>query len=269
MSQVEAIVINPGLSIFNFLFRMNTPTISIITVCYNAAGTIEHTILSVLSQTWKNIEYIIVDGASTDATLAIIGKYRNQIARVISEKDKGLYDAMNKGLQQATGDYLLFLNADDVLYAPDTLEKAFGDCVNADVIYGEAMFVDNERVELGLRSVQTPHKVPEHLTWKSLRFGMVVSHQAFIVRRELALPYNLEYPVCADIDWMIRCLKKSTSVCNTHMTICNFRTGGVSKQRQKSGWKERYRILSKHYGAVPNFLAHLYIASRYLLSKKY
>jgi glycosyltransferase involved in cell wall biosynthesis len=248
---------------------MNNQILTIITVCYNAAGTIEETIRSVLDQTWKNIEYIIIDGASTDNTLNIVAKYRERINVVVSEKDAGLYDAMNKGLRLATGDYVLFLNADDTLYATDTLEKAFARCPDADVIYGEAMFVNEAGKALGLRSVQTPHKVPRHLTWKSLRYGMVVSHQAFIIRRALAEPYNLEYRVCADIDWMIRCLKKCRSACYVDGVISNFRVGGVSKQQQKSGWKERYRILSRHYGRMANFFNHVYIGGRYIFSRKY
>lgn len=250
-------------------FNMADPTISIITVCYNAAGTIEETICSVLGQTWKNIEYIIVDGASKDNTLNIVQKYRSRIARIISEKDKGLYDAMNKGLQLATGDYVLFLNADDLLYAADTLEKAFSNCKEADAIYGEAMFVNSAGEEMGLRSAQTPHKVPARLNWRSLRYGMVVSHQAFIIRRSLAGPFDLQYAVCADIDWMIRCLKQCSSTCNAHAVICNFRTGGISKQQQKEGWRERFLILSRHYGTASNLFNHVYIGWRYLFSKKY
>lgn len=248
---------------------MANPTISIITVCYNAEHTIEETVKSVFGQTWKNIEYIIVDGASNDNTLSIVEKYQAQIAKIISEKDDGLYDAMNKGLQAATGEYVFFLNADDTLYAADVLEKALSACEGADVIYGEAMFTDEAGKELGLRSTQTPHKVPEHLTWRSLRYGMVVSHQAFIIRRHLAETYDLQYAVCADIDWMIRSLKRCRTICNSQSIISRFRVGGISKQRQKSGWKERYRILGSHYGEMANFFNHLYIALRYLLSRKY
>jgi len=246
-----------------------SPVISIITVCFNASETIEDTVKSVVAQSWRNIEYVIIDGASTDGSLEIIEKYRNHVTKLLSEEDEGLYDAMNKGLQHATGDYVLFLNADDTLYAPDTLEKAFMKCKEADVIYGEAMFVDAEGNELGLRSACTPHRVPEHLNWKSLKYGMVVSHQAFIIRRDLAKTFDLRYPICADIDWMIASLKECKTNCKTQFIISRFRVGGISKQSQRKAWKERYRVLARHYGMLPNFFAHLYIAIRYLFSKKY
>lgn len=245
------------------------PTISIITVCFQAEKTIRQTIESVLSQTYPDIEYIIIDGASTDGTLQIIQEYRSRIATVLSEKDKGLYDAMNKGLKLATGDYIYFLNADDLLYEEDTLSKAFSKCSHADIIYGEAMFIDESGKKLGLRSQLTPQKVPEKLSWKSLQYGMVISHQSFIVLRSIAGKYNLHYRLCADIDWMIQCIKQAQTTCNTHLTISKFRTGGTSKQHQRHSWKERYAVLSKHYGAVPNFFHHLFIMVRYLFKKKY
>jgi glycosyltransferase involved in cell wall biosynthesis len=245
------------------------PTISIITVCYNAEKYIEQSIQSVLQQTYPHIEYIIVDGGSKDNTLSILRSYQDRISRLVSEKDEGLYDAMNKGLQLASGEYVLFLNADDQLYAPDVLEKVFNACNNADVYYGEVAFMNETGNITGLRSQHTPHKVPERLSWKSLRNGMTVSHQAFIIRRSLALPYDLQYKVCADIDWMIRCLKNCTSSCNVHLIISKFRMGGSSKQRQQLAWKERYLILQKHYGIATNFFRHLYIAIRYLLGPKY
>lgn len=247
---------------------MYSPTLSIITVCFNAEKTIESTIQSVVTQTFPDIEYIIIDGASGDETLGRINKYKNRIAKIISEKDNGLYDAMNKGLRYATGDYVLFLNADDALYSSETIEEVFNCCENADVYYGEAMIVDDKGKALGLRSVKTPHQVPEYLTWKSLRWGMVISHQAFIIRRSLALPYDLQYRICADIDWMIRCLKQCKSICNTREIICNFRAGGASRIHQKSAWRERYKIFNKHYGAVNNLINHIFIFFRYIIHKR-
>ncbi|WP_205195396.1 glycosyltransferase family 2 protein [Chitinophaga sp. Cy-1792] len=247
----------------------SNPVISIITVCYNAEKFIEKTIESVLAQSYPHIEHIIVDGASKDGTMNIVNRYRSQIATVISEKDKGLYDAMNKGLRAATGDYVYFLNADDLLHDKDVLKNTFATCPDADTYYGEAMFLSEEGAALGLRSEQTPHKVPEILTWKSLQHGMVVSHQAFIVKRSISPEYDLNYKVCADIDWMIKVLQRATVNCNTHQVIAGFRVGGTSKQHQRLAWKERYKILDHYYGKVPNFLHHLYIAARYVFKKKY
>lgn len=248
---------------------MASPVLSIITVSFNAERFIARTVESVLKQTWPGIEYIVVDGGSTDRTPKILDRYRDRIARVISEKDRGIYDAMNKGMKLATGDYLLFLNADDELNDDTVVEEIFAGEKDADVYYGEAVFMDKDGHETGLRSVRTPHKVPERLDWTSLRYGMVVSHQAFVIKRTLAVEYNLEYQVCADIDWMIRCLKNCRSACNTRLIISKFRTGGTSKQKQKRAWVERYLILQKYYGALPNFFNHCYIALRYIFSRKY
>jgi len=247
------------------------PKISVITVCYNAAKTIEQTLESVLNQTYSFIEYIIIDGASTDGTLSLIEKYRDKISMLVSEKDKGLYDAMNKGLQQATGDYVFFLNADDLFYDNGVLEKLAEAANNhnfPDVLYGEAMFMDESGKELGLRSEQTTQRVPEQLHWKSLKHGMVISHQAFLVKRTAAVSFDMRYRLCADIDWMIRCLKKAQSCFNTHLIISKFRMGGLSKQQQKRSWKERYLILGRHYGHVGNAFRHLYIAWRFLQKRK-
>src|ERR1700733_2398323 len=96
--------------------------ITIITVCYNACHCIEKTIKSVINQTYPNIEYIIIDGASTDGTLEVINKYKNHVQKLISEKDNGIYDAMNKGVRHCSGEIIYFLNADDRLYSPDTVK---------------------------------------------------------------------------------------------------------------------------------------------------
>lgn len=250
--------------------QMNTsPVLSIITVCFNAEKFIESTIQSVLAQTYPHIEYIIIDGASRDNTMKVVEQYRSRIATVVSEKDKGLYDAMNKGMRLATGDYLLFLNADDMLADDQVISNMLATCIDADVYYGEAMFMDENGADIGLRSTQTPHKVPELLTWKSLKHGMVVSHQAFIIRRSLSPQYDLQYRVCADIDWMIRSLKAAGKICNTRQVVTRFRVGGTSKQHQQRAWKERYKILSRYYGHLPNFAHHLFIAVRYIFSKRY
>ena len=124
-----------------------TPTFSVITVCYNAEATIEDTIQSVISQTYHHVEYIIIDGASKDHTMDIVNRYRDRIAIVVSEPDKGIYDAMNKGISLATGNYLCFLNAGDSFHEDDTLQLAahsIREALLPDVIYGETALVDHE-----------------------------------------------------------------------------------------------------------------------------
>ncbi|MBL7729173.1 MAG: glycosyltransferase [Dinghuibacter sp.] len=244
------------------------PVISIITVCFNEREHIEQTINSVLNQTLAGIEFIVIDGASTDGTTEIIERYRNRIAYYSSEKDKGIYDGMNKGLKQATGEYILFLNGGDVLAANDVLEKTFATQTGADAWYGEVQFLDEQGQVLGTRSQVSNQQLPAQLNWKSLRHGMVVSHQAFIVKRELAPYYDLQYRICSDINWMIACLKNCRTTCNTGLVIAQFRTGGTSAQHRKKAWKERYQILKTHYGFLPNLLNHAWIIVRYLFSRK-
>jgi len=239
----------------------NLPSITVITVAYNAAADIEYTIQSVLGQTYPHIEYLVLDGASTDNTVNIVKKYESQL-QWQSEPDKGLYDAMNKGLQKAQGDFVLFLNAGDSFYTKDTLEKVFAHYTSeADVLYGDVMMVNAQNEPLGLRSQLTPHRLPENLTWEAMRFGMVVSHQAFIVRRSIA-PLYIEDNLCADIDWVIQCLKKSREAIHTHTTIARFQTGGLSRQRHKESLEDRYRVLKKHFGARENFYHHIWIGLR-------
>ena len=124
-----------------------TPKFSVITVTYNAEAVLEDTIQSVISQTYRHVEYIIVDGASKDKTLSIIDRYKDHIAKVTSEPDKGLYDAMNKGIRLATGDYLCFLNAGDSFHEDDTLQQMVHTLPGSelpDVMYGETALVDKE-----------------------------------------------------------------------------------------------------------------------------
>ena len=242
------------------------PKISIITVVYNAKSLIERTINSVLSQTYTNIEYIIIDGGSSDGTLEIAEKYQHDIAVILSGKDNGIYDAMNKGLSTATGDFVLFLNAGDELYSTEIISKilSLGD---ADVYYGNTAVVNEKGVVLGDRRLSPP----EELNWRSLKFGMCVSHQSFIAKRSLCDKYNLMYAVSADIDWVIQVLKKSNKIVNTKNYISKFLEGGTSNKRRNVALGERFSIMIQHYGFFQTILNHIYILLRYpfhKLSKK-
>jgi glycosyltransferase involved in cell wall biosynthesis len=239
------------------------PKISIITVVYNGVSLIERTIKSVLSQTYANIEYVIIDGASNDGTLLIVEQYKSKIALLHSGKDDGIYDAMNKGLKDSGGDYVLFLNAGDELYANDTIEKIFSGTPNADVYYGNTAVVDDSGKILGDRRLSPPEK----LNWKSLRFGMCVSHQSFIARRLLCDFYNMDYKIAADIDWVIRVLKKADTIVNTHSYISRFLEGGTSNQRRKKALLERFFIMVNHYGFFQTIINHLIILFRYPFHK--
>ena len=243
-----------------------TPTFSVITVCYNAEATIEDTIQSVISQTYHHVEYIIVDGASKDRTMDIVNRYRDRIAVVVSEPDKGLYDAMNKGIGLATGDYLCFLNAGDSFHEDDTLQLAahsIHDNRLPDVIYGETALVDHEGHFLRMRRLSAP----DVLTWKSFRMGMLVCHQAFFARRELAEPYDLRYRFSADYDWCIKIMKKSKVLHNTHLTLIDYLSEGMTTRNHKASLRERFRIMVRHYGLASTTACHLWFVLRLLLKK--
>jgi len=240
------------------LKKVTSPKISIITIVYNNVRDIEHTILSVLNQTYDNIEYIIIDGASTDGTLDVINKYRGSIDVIVSEKDKGIYDAMNKGLSKATGDYVLFLNSGDELYDNSTIQTVVERGNNADIIYGETKLVDEERRIVGDRR----HKAPSTFDWKSFRYGMNVCHQAIYIKRNIAEPYDLQYKLSADIDWVIRAAKKAKTAQYVHCYVARYLVGGMSQKRHRQSLKERYEIFKKHYGTIPNIFNHIVIAFR-------
>lgn len=239
------------------------PKFSIITVTYNAAKVLEDTIQSIVTQTYKNTEYIIVDGGSTDGTLDIIQKYKEHIHTVVSEPDKGLYDAMNKGIKLATGDYICFLNAGDGLHEDDTLQQMVHSITGTelpDVLYGETEIVDSEGHFLHMRRLSAPEK----LTWKSFKKGMLVCHQAFFARRDRVEPYDLQYRFSADFDWCIRMMKKAKVLHNTHLTIIDYLNEGMTTQNQKASLKERFRIMAKHYGMVSTIMYHAWFVLRLL-----
>ncbi len=232
------------------------PELTVITIVYNNAIDIERTMQSVLNQTYPNIEYIIIDGASTDGTLEIIKKQEDRLAKLISEKDTGIYDAMNKGLALASGDYVLFMNSGDEIYAADTVEKLFATEPDADIYYGETEMYGQNWNSLGKRR----HKTPEKFTWKSFKYGMNISHQAIYIRRSLTEPYDLSYKLSSDIDWIIKAAKKAKKIVNVKGYVAKYLTGGMSKKKHRESLTERFRIFSKHYGLIPTVLNHAVIA---------
>ncbi len=236
------------------------PLITIITVVYNSENLIEKTILSVLNQTYQNIEYIIIDGNSKDKTVEIIKKYESKLAYWKSEPDNGLYDAMNKGLAKATGDYICFLNSGDQLYSNDILEKAFGNLSGfPDIVYGETMIIDLRGNEIGLRRL----KAPEKLTWKSFREGMLVCHQSIYVKKEIASEYDLKYRIASDFDWVLKALKSAGTVHNSGLILTKFLDGGINKKNIPRGLAERFRIMTIHYGFFSTLFRHLSIGTRF------
>jgi glycosyltransferase involved in cell wall biosynthesis len=246
---------------------MSLPVVSIITIVYNGADTLEKTIQSIACQDYPNIEYIVVDGGSKDGTVDIIKKYPNVVSRWISEPDKGLYDAMNKGIDMGTGDYLWFINSGDEVAAPDTLSRVFNCSDNSDIYYGDTVMIDMEGNELGQRRLQPPAT----LSWRDFRNGMLVSHQSFICKKNIVGHYNLQYRFSADYEWCLLALKKAQSIANTHLVLSRFLDGGLTKKNIVPGLKERFRIMKHHFGLVPTLLRHIVLGVKlvwYILVNK-
>ncbi len=242
------------------------PLFSIITICYNAEKTIGQTLRSVTSQHYDRIEYIIIDGASKDKTLDVIAPFKSRIACLISEPDKGIYDAMNKGLEKATGDYVWFMNAGDTFYADYTLEEVVAGIQGEklpDILYGETAIMDASGTIVGARRL----KAPEVLTWKSFRQGMLVCHQSFVARRAIAEPYDLRYRYSADVDWCIRCMKKADTIQNTHLILSSYLDEGATTAHRKASLKERFSIMCRYYGTTSIVLLHLWFAVRFFWAK--
>jgi glycosyltransferase involved in cell wall biosynthesis len=239
------------------------PVVTVITVVFNAGQLVARTMESVASQSWPHIEHLVIDGMSTDNTLEVVSKYNRPALKVFSDRDQGIYDAMNKGLDLATGDYVVFMNAGDEFYGPLVIERALNDFPQADFYYGNTAVVDADGNVLGNRRL-TP---PEKLNWKSLQFGMCVSHQSMIVRRSKCVKFDLQYKISADIDWTIRTLQQCETIVNLHDHVSRFLVGGISAKRRKASWFERYRIMSRHYGPVQTFFNHIWILIRFIWHK--
>ena len=243
------------------------PKFSIITVTYNAASVITPTLQSIAAQSYRNFEFLLIDGGSSDNTVEIVRNSGVEIAVLVSERDKGLYDAMNKGIARATGDYLCFLNAGDSFHTPDVLEKMVASIADReqlpDILYGETSEVNEERQFVRMRRLQAPEK----LDWRSFRNGMLVCHQAFFAKREIAPSYDLKYRLSADVDWCIRVMKVSKDIVNTHIIIVDYLQNGLSLQHHRASLIERFKIMAKHYGTVQTVLRHLWFVVRAVIKK--
>ena len=208
--------------------------VSIITVCYNSADTLEEAIISVLGQNHPDIEHIIVDGGSTDGTASILQKYRGQIAKVVSEPDEGIYDAMNKGISQATGEAIGILNSDDFYASHDVIEKLVQSfSSDADMVIGDVAFVDRINVQKRLRYVSGLGFAP----WQ-LRFGWMPPHPATFIRKnvyETFGHYKTDFAIAADYEFFVRTLMSgSLRSVHTSNVLVTMRDGGASTGGLKS-----------------------------------
>ena len=249
--------------------------ITIITVTYQAAAVLQRTLDSVSRQTCQDIEHLIIDGASKDDTVKMAKAYQEKVPYPViiqSEPDHGLYDAMNKGLHKATGDYLVFLNAGDTLHADDTLTTLTSHLLpltshlSPAVIYGDTAIVDSEGKFLHLRRLRPP----KQLTWRSFKHGMLVCHQAFYVRTDIAQQedYDLQYRHSADVDWCIRVMKRAEEMrlplVNTNTILADFMEGGNTTQNHRASLKERYQVMCHHYGKASTMVMHVWFVLRQL-----
>lgn len=268
--------------------------ITIVTVTYNAGSLLQKTLQSVYDQTYSAIEHIIIDGASTDNTVAMAKDYMERSfasdngheVRILVEPDNGIYDAMNKGLKLATGDYICFLNAGDALTGTETIKQvveAAKKCYRGKgkqhdvttsagydrealpaVVYGKTDIVDGDNRFLRHRRL-TP---PAHLTWRSFRNGMLVCHQAFYARTDIArqTPYDMKYRFSADFDWCVRIMKKAEEMelplADCGETIADYMEEGTTTRNHKASLKERFDIMCKYYGKLSTCLYHVWFAMR-------
>lgn len=248
--------------------------ISIVTITYNAEAVLQRTLDSVSSQTYRDIEHLIIDGASKDGTMDLVSRYKVRDlpyeVRAVSEPDKGIYDAMNKGLRLATGEYIVFLNAGDTLHDEKTLDmvaSCLQPAANSQqpaVIYGDTNMVDDEGHFLRKRHLS----VPDNLTWRSFKQGMLVCHQAFYARLDIArdIPYDLQYRHSADVDWCIRVMKEAgrrhLPLVRVQGVVADFLDGGDSSKNHRASLRERFHVMRRHYGLLTTCLMHVWFLLR-------
>lgn len=242
------------------------PLFSIITICWNAAETLPPTMKSVAQQRFRDFEHILVDGASTDNSLALARALGTDRLRIISEPDNGIYDAMNKGLAMAKGEYLIFMNAGDTFYDDSTLEAyASATGKDVDIIYGDTLIVDADRNVIGPRHLSAP----EILTAESYKAGMLVCHQAFMVRRKIAPEYDTSFRFSADYEWSLRCIEATVPgrCVYLHRPVALYLSEGTTDKNMMKSLRERFRIMCSHFGTLPTAGRHAAFLLRYMKRK--
>lgn len=218
--------------------------VSIITVCFNSADTVRDTIESVLAQDYSHIEYIIVDGGSQDHTIEIIKEYKEQIATIISEPDNGIYDAMNKGINAATGDVVGILNADD-LYMDNTVVRRLIDRMGAagtDCVFADVVYVASENTDKVVRYYDSSRFYPGRL-----RYGWMPAHPSLMVKREFFTShggYELDYKIAADFEMVVRLFNVARATyAYLPKPVIKMRMGGISTNGIQARWKLNNEIV--------------------------
>ncbi|MCI9846274.1 glycosyltransferase family 2 protein [Flavobacterium pectinovorum] len=218
--------------------------VSVITVCYNRKATIEQSIKSVLSQNYPNIEYIVIDGNSSDGTQDIIKLYSEKISKYVSESDKGMYDAINKGLSLATGDIVGLMHSDDVFYDKDVISKiveAFQNSSDVDAIYGNGIYVTNDEEQKIVRN-----RIGGEYDYKRLKAGWLPLHPTVYIKKTVIGKYgnyNLDFKIASDTEFLLRYLyKHKIKVTYLNTYIVKMRMGGLS-----TNYKRAFEVLCEDY----------------------
>jgi len=234
--------------------KENRPKVTVVTVCRNALEALRTTAESVLSQTYTDIEYVIIDGASTDGTAGYVRSLGDRVGAFISEPDNGIYDAMNKGVRAASGEWIIFMNAGDGFYAADTVARVFdgGDYAGCGVVYGD---VAKKTPEGGLtvKKAGAPHN----------SHRMFFCHQSAFYRRSeiLTEPFDIRHRMSADIHQVKRLVKKGVSFRQLDMPVAIFDTGGISNVRRSAGLRDNISVVCELDGIIDRMrlLPKLYI----------
>lgn len=234
------------------------PKISIVTISYNCESEIEETILSVINQSYYNKEYLVIDGGSKDGTMAIVDKYRDKIDVIVSEPDKGRSDAFNKGIAKATGDYIVMINAGDLL-ADDALNKfAMNYVPGYDVIKGNTI---RWNAETGYKSIEYPV-----IDYPAIPFNFLICHQSTYISRaayDRFGGYGLDYKVVMDFDLMLRFTQKGAKFRRINENLAIFKMGGISQLSGKRRFEEMKRaMLDNGHGWWNTFVFMTYVHCR-------
>lgn len=237
------------------MIGVKKPLISVITVVYNNVNGIKETIKSVISQSYKNIEFIVIDGNSSDGTIEVINNYSDNIDKLISDPDKGIYDAMNKGIDLASGDYIIFMNSGDVFFNNNVLSVIFHDREDSDVIYGNTCqdFGSYKRI---LKAARPSDNEP-----------MPFCHQSVFVKSVILKKYkfNLLYKICSDRDLFIRIFNQNVKYKYFDIVISEIEAFGTSNENRIATLKEMKKIYSS-YNIQKGVYLNLYLIRGYIIS---
>lgn len=207
------------------------PTVTVITVCYNAKEALKTTMRSVFAQRYDALEYVIVDGASTDGSAELIKQSANKVDHWVSEPDNGIYDAMNKGARQASGEWVMFLNAGDEFASEDVLRRIFEHDIQADIVYGDV-------VKDGVVKEAEPPLAAHR---------MFFCHQSCLTRRSCLLrtPFDTTHKLSADFKFFKQMYRERKRFKQLHFPIAVFDTGGISNRKRSMGLKDNMRVIAE------------------------